>query len=174
MADQGPAAPGTGGIGRILRLVHGIEDGLLVLLLAALVVLAAAQIVLRNVFGSGILWADPALRVLVLWVGMAGALAATRDDRQITVDVVARWAPSRWRAGIRVVTDLFTAGVCGMLAWHGVRLVAGDRQAGIDAFGDVPLWLCEAVLPVAFAVIAVRSVLRVFDHVRTLCGRGAP
>jgi TRAP-type C4-dicarboxylate transport system permease small subunit len=172
MADHEPAAPRKGRVGRVQRLVHGLEDGLLVVLLAALVVLAAAQIVLRNVFGSGLLWADPALRVMVLWVGMAGALAATRDDRQITVDVVARWAPPRWRAGIRVVTDLFTAGVCGVLAWHGVRLVAGDRQAGIDAFGDVPLWLCEAVLPVAFAVIAVRSALRIADHVRSLRGRG--
>ena len=124
VAEGQHTARDGGLIERSLRVVRGVEDGLLVLILAVLVVLAAAQIVLRNLAGSGILWADPALRVLVLWVGMAGALAATRDDRQITVDVVARWAPRRWRAAIRILTDSFTAGVCALLAWHGVRPVS--------------------------------------------------
>ncbi len=56
-------------IGRLLRVTALVEDALLVLILAAMVGLAATQIVLRNLFDGAILWADPMLRVGVLWVG---------------------------------------------------------------------------------------------------------
>ena len=104
--------------GRLLGFTSRIEDGLLVVMMAAMIVLALAQIVLRNLFSTGWVWADPLLRNLVLWVGLIGATAATREDRQITVDVLSRLLSERVRAGARVVTDLFTAGVSGLVAWH--------------------------------------------------------
>lgn len=171
-----PEAPSSGAPrhGTVVRALHFVEDGILVLLLAMLVVIAGAQIVLRNIFDSGLVWADPALRVLVLWVGMAGTLAATRDDRQITVDVVARFVAPRRRAAIRVLTDLFTSVVCAVLAWHGTRLVAFDREGGLIAFAGVPVWVCELVLPVAFAVIAVRSLLMAWRHLLAATGGEVP
>ncbi len=157
-----------------VRLLQLVEDGLLVLILAALVVLSAAQIVARNLLDSGMVWADPALRVLVLWVGLVGAMVAARQDRQITVDAVTRVVGERWRLAIRTVTDLFTAAVCAGVAWHAVRLVREDRAAGLEAFGGIPVWVCELVLPLAFAVIGLRYLLFAVNHGRRLAtgGRG--
>ena len=111
---------------RLLRAFGLFEDAVLVLLLGAMIGVAGAQIVLRNLFDGALLWADPLLRVAVLWVGMIGAMVATRGDRQITIDVVSRFLPDRWRAGVRVVTDLFTAAVAAAVAWSALRLVLGD------------------------------------------------
>jgi TRAP-type C4-dicarboxylate transport system permease small subunit len=151
-----------------VRVLRWFEDALLVLILTVLVVLSGAQIVARNVFESGMIWADPALRVLVLWVGLVGAMVAARDDRQITVDAVTRLVGERWRLGIRVLTDLFTAVVCVAVAWHSVRLVLEDRAAGLTAFGGIPVWVCEVVLPLAFAVIGLRYLLFAVGHARRL------
>lgn len=151
---------------RLLRAVAAIEDGLLVVLLTLMIVLAAAQIGLRNLFDSSLLWADPALRVMVLWIGMIGAMVATRFDKQISVDAVSRYLPPRWKAGARVVTDLFTATVSFALTWHSVRLILEDRTGGITVFGSVPLWACELVLPLAFGVIAIRYLLLALLHGR--------
>lgn len=151
---------------RILRWAGWFEDGVLVALLATMVVLAAAQIVLRNVFNAGLLWADPALRLLVLWVGMLGAMAATRDDRQITVDVVSRFLSPRLKSTARVLTDLFAVAVSGALAWHAIRLVEDERAAGTTVFGGFPVWVAQLVLPVAFGVIAARYLLLAVTHLR--------
>jgi TRAP-type C4-dicarboxylate transport system permease small subunit len=160
-----------GGLTRLIRVsraVQGglrvVEDGLLVAILAGMVFLAGAQIVLRNLFDSGFVWADPALRLMVLWVGMVGAMVATRFDKQITVDVASRFLPARWRAGVRVVTDVFTAGVAGTVAWHAVRLMLDDRAAGITVFASVPVWVCEAIIPIAFGVISIRYALYGVRH----------
>ena len=151
---------------RLLWLTRLIEDALLVLLLGAMIVLAGTQIVLRNLFDGAIVWADPLLRVAVLWVGMIGAMVATRNDRQISIDAVSRFLPDLWKARMRVVTDLFTAVVSAVVAWSAYRLMVDDRAAGGLAIAKVPVWVCESILPVAFAVIALRYLLFAIKHLR--------
>jgi TRAP-type C4-dicarboxylate transport system permease small subunit len=144
---------------RLLRVAALVEDGLLVVLLTAMVAVAGAQIVLRNLFDSSLVWADPLLRVSVLWIGMIGAMVATRNDKQISIDLVSRFVPAHWRARGRVITDLFTAAVSAVVAWSAYRLMLEDRAMGGMTIGPIPVWICEAVLPVAFAVIAFRYLL---------------
>ena len=57
--------------------IHRVEDALLVILLSLMILLAATQILLRNFFDLGFVWADPLLRALVLWLGLIGATVAT-------------------------------------------------------------------------------------------------
>ena len=160
-------------VARLLRALAIVEDGLLVVLLAGLIVLAGAQIALRNLLHTSLLWADPALRVMVLWVGMIGAVVATRFDKQISVDVVSRFMPGRWKAATRVITDLFTAAVSLALAWHSARLLLADREGGTTVFASVPLWACELVLPLAFGVIGLRYLAYAAAHGRKAVTPGA-
>jgi TRAP-type C4-dicarboxylate transport system permease small subunit len=157
---------------RLIRLAAVVEDALLVAILATMIVLSGAQIMLRNLFDTGLLWADPGLRVMVLWVGMIGAMVATRFDKQISVDAVSRFLSPLWRARAGVVTDLFTAVVSAMVAWHALRLVLDDKAAGSTVFASVPVWVCESVLPLAFGMIAIRYLLYAVVHGRAAIGFG--
>jgi len=167
-----PTSSASSVVSRAIRCGARIEDGVLVTILAVMLLLALAQILLRNVFSVGLLWGDGMLRVLVLWVGLLGALAATRDDRQITVDVLSRLLPGRARAGVRVLVDLFTAAVSGLVAWHAGRLVLNAYQYGDIAFAGVPSWICQLVLPLAFGLIAIRYLLYSIRHLGQALGRG--
>jgi TRAP-type C4-dicarboxylate transport system permease small subunit len=153
-------------LARLQRAVALFEDALLVALLTAMIAIAGTQIVLRNLFDSAILWADPLLRVAVLWVGMIGAMVATRFDKQITIDAVSRFVPEHWKFRLRVVTDLFTAAVSAVVAWSAFRLMMGDRAEAGMAIAFVPVWVCESVLPVAFAAISLRYLLFAVEHLR--------
>ena len=125
-----------------------------------MILLASLQIGLRSILGTGIPWADPLLRVLVLWVGLLGAVAASREGRHITIDVLSRMLPARARAAVGVVTSLFTAAVAGLLAWHGTRFVASEHEFESVAFSGIPAWGLESVIPLAFALIALRYLRR--------------
>lgn len=151
---------------RILRFLGNVEDAILASLLGAMILLAAIQIFLRNVFDTGLLWADPMLRVSVLWVGMMGAMAATRDDRQISVDALSRFLSDRWSARVRILTDVFTAAVAGFFSWHAGRLVIEDYSSGMTAFSSVPVWACELVLPIAMSIITIRYAIYAVKHFR--------
>ena len=159
---------------RLAALIERLEDATLVLLMTVLVVLAGAQIVLRNLFDSGLVWADPSVRVLVLWVALLGAMAAARQGRHITVDLVARALPPRLAAPVRALTDLFAAGVCGVLAWHAARLVAMEWAAGTVVVAGVPTWVAQLIVPVGFAVIGLRYLALAPQRFTVAAGAGTP
>ncbi|MBW2268735.1 MAG: TRAP transporter small permease [Deltaproteobacteria bacterium] len=121
-----------------------------------MIVLASLQILLRGPLGWGIAWADPLLRVLVLWLGLFGAVTASREGRQISIDVLSRLFSGRPRAAVGMVTSLFTAGVAAVVAYHGARFVASEREFAGVAFSGIPAWAIESVIPVAFLAIALR------------------
>ncbi len=133
-----------------------LEDGLLVFTLSLMILLASSQILLRNLWDSGITWGDPTLRVLVLWVTLLGAMAATREGNHIRIDLLSHYLPESLRAWSRRITDLFAALVTGLLAWHSGRFVRFEWEDGGILFGQVPAWVCEAIMPLGFAIMALR------------------
>ncbi|MDP2228488.1 MAG: TRAP transporter small permease subunit [Moraxellaceae bacterium] len=141
---------------RSLKALHLLEDGLLVGLLTVMIGIAVTQIVLRNGFDSGLLWGDSFLRVLVLWIGLSGALLATRDQRHISIDLLGRYLPASAARVVAVVNALFAAGISAALAWYTVEFVALEYESGSHAFAQVPTWVCAGVMPVAFSLIALR------------------
>ncbi len=154
----------SSGAQRALVWIQRIENALLAVLVLILVVLAGTQIVLRDFFDTGISWADPLMRSLVLWTGMLGALAAVRDDKHIALDVLQRYLSPKAQRVARVVTLGFAAVVCVVVAYYCYTMLAIDlaesNQTG--AVTKVPAWLPESILPVGFDLMALRFALRAF------------
>lgn len=142
-----------------LKALHLAEDLVLMSLLGGLVLLAAAQILMRNLLGAGLPWADPLLRLLVLWLALAGALAATRENKHIRIDLLSRFLPDRFALWTHRLTSAFAAIVCAFLAWHGGRLVWFEYQDGTLAAPGVPAWAAELVIPLGFGLMAMRFAL---------------
>jgi TRAP-type C4-dicarboxylate transport system permease small subunit len=150
-----------------LNWLRRAEDWLLAVLVLVLVGLAGGQIVLRVFFSTGLAWADPFARTLVLWTGMLGALAAVRDERHIALDLLQRFLPPRGRRAVRVLTFGFAAVLCAAMAWYSSGLVAIDYAEGLQTSnGSViaALRACfaETILPLGFALMALRFAVRAF------------
>ena len=96
---------------------------MLVLILSGMILLAASQIILRNFFGFGFIWADELLRMLVLWIAVAGAVAASRTDKHINIAVLDRFLPDKIGLVVKVIVDLFTAAVCLVVTWYSINFV---------------------------------------------------
>jgi TRAP-type C4-dicarboxylate transport system permease small subunit len=136
-----------------------VEDALLALLLTGMILLAAAQILLRNLLSVGLVWGEPLLRILVLWLALLGAMAATRQGKHIRIDVLSRFLPPRATTYLRRVTDLFSGLVCALVAWHAGRFVYMEWQDGFELFSSIPAWVFELILPLGFTVMALRFLL---------------
>lgn len=143
----------------LFKCLRYLEDGLLVFLLASMILLATTQIVLRNFIEVGLVWADPLLRVMVLWLGLLGATVASRDNKHIRIDLLSRFLKKRAHLFLQTFVGLFTAIVCAVIAWHGARWVYWDYQDGLTAFSELPSWLLESIIPFAFGLISLRYFL---------------
>ena len=142
-----------------LGFINKLEDWFLILTLAVMVVLAVAQIFYRNIFGEGVVWIDPLLRILVLWVAIAGAVVATRTDNHIRIDFFTRYISKKYIKYLQRSVYAFCIFVCGFIAWHAVRFVQMDYEYETIAFANVPAWITELIIPVGFFMIAVRYLL---------------
>jgi TRAP-type C4-dicarboxylate transport system permease small subunit len=151
---------------RIDRAARTLETGLIVVILSGLILLGAAQIVLRNVFSMGFAWGDGLARLAVLWLALLGALAASRDGRHVTLGVLTRWLPAGWRIAAQVTAAAFGAVVSAALAWVSWAFVSDSREFGDTLLGDVPAWWLQLIMPVAFALMAWRFVTQAIGRVR--------
>ena len=132
------------------------ENSLLVVLFIALLGLSGGQIILRNVFSSGLFWSDELVRLLVLWLAVVGALAATRDRRHIAIDLIARALPALPQRIVRSIVGVFAGVVSATFAWQAWRFVMDSRDFGDTVLGGWPAWYFQLILPLGFALIAWR------------------
>ncbi|MYA31115.1 MAG: TRAP transporter small permease [Gammaproteobacteria bacterium] len=136
------------------RMAGRLLTGLLATFLGAMLLLAAAQILWRNVFRMSIPYSEQLLEWLVLWIAMLGAMAASVGSRHITIDALSQVLskPARRWAGV-------TAQFFALVACLALFLICGSywldtMSYGETTLGGLPRWAFEAILPVAFAVMA--------------------
>lgn len=141
---------------RAEALGRSAETWFLVALFILLLLLASAQILLRNVFSSGLAWADGLVRISVLWLAVMGAVAASRDQKHISIDLINRALSGAWRVAVVVGVRLFTAGVAAFFARQSWRFMQDSRLFEDVLLGGWPAWWFQLILPVGFGLIAYR------------------
>jgi TRAP-type C4-dicarboxylate transport system permease small subunit len=142
-----------------------VENSLIVLIVAIMVVMSFLQVFLRNFFDYGILWGDIFLRHMVLWVGFIGASLATRDEKHINIDVLGRISPERFRPYLRTIVDLFTMLVCIALAHAAYGFLQYEIEANTILFNNIPAWIFQIIIPLGFALIAFRFFLKILERI---------
>lgn len=153
---------------KINQTLDKLESLILSFFLLAMIGLACLQIVLRNVFHTGIADAEPLLRLMVLWVGLIGAVAASRTYKHITIDVITRILSIRAKLAVLTFNYLFVAVVSSIVTWHAGRFVIMDYEANSPAFGSIPSWVMELILPFAFGAIALRYAISFIESAQSL------
>lgn len=149
----------TPAIDNALVFLRRLEDSILVALLALMIGMAASQVVLRNFFDSGLYWSDSLVRVAVLWVALVGAMVASRDDSHIRIDLVSRLVAPTYQHWVQRLTRLFTFAVLCLFTWGSGHFVYYEYLDQAIAFGDVPAWVLEIIMPIGGGVMAIRYLL---------------
>ncbi len=150
---------------KTLRAVHAVEEGVLALMLFSMIVLASLDIFLRMFTGGGLVWVSPLIRIMVLWLGLLGALLATRDNQHISIDILSRILGDAMRRWAQAFTSLFAALVCGVTAWYSIEFVQGSFEYQDEVMSGVPAWPMQVVVPLSFAMMSLRFALHSAGYV---------
>src|SRR5210317_946580 len=148
-------------------------NGLIVLLLGGMVLLAAAQIVMRNLFSYSLFWGDDLLQLALLWLVMSGAVAAARTGEHLRINILAQFIPRAARPWMYAALHAFTAVVCAVLAWQSVLLVLDSIRYGDMLFGELPSWAAQSVMPVGFGLLAFHYTVRCMSEIYHGLHRGS-
>lgn len=134
------------------------EAAIATIVLLGMIVVAAAQALLRNLTNYDIAWANQALSTLegadsflqkgTLWLAFVGASLATHYDKQIAIDIVPRIAPPRMRSLMRGIVGVGAGVVCFFLAsvfWSTVLINAQSRPLEYEVLVEAEgVHVCDA------------------------------
>jgi tripartite ATP-independent transporter DctM subunit len=162
---SGPLQPAPAGEGWRRRL-RDVEDLLVSLALASLVLLPLVEIVLRKLFRTGISGATVFQQHLTLVISLLGGALAAREGRLLALSTLTSFLKGRWQVFARVFSGAFAAGISLFLCVAAAQLVQTEREAGkILAYG-IPLWTIQLIMPLGFGVIALRVFWRAAESWR--------
>jgi len=141
---------------KLIIWINKIENFIVSFLLFSILLFSVFQIILRNVFGSGIIWSDSLLRISVLWLGLIGAIIASRHGKQISIDVLSQFLSTRSKATIEKINYMLTAIICLIISYYSAQFVYLEYQDATIAFANIPSWLTEIIIPVSFFVMSIK------------------
>ncbi|MGR3220895.1 MAG: TRAP transporter small permease [Candidatus Anammoxibacter sp.] len=144
--------------------LYTVEKWALIILLSFLMIMAFVQVVLRNLFSTGFVWADILLRNSVLWIALLGASIATRERKHIAIDVVSRYFSIRKKYVIEIIVSIVSVYVCCLLASAALTFLKDERDAGSILVLNIPTWYFLLIVPFAFYAIAFRFSIRVLKR----------
>ncbi len=151
------------------------ENSVVSVALFVMVLIPLAESFLRRTFHMGIPASTAIVQHMVLVVGMLGGAIAAREGRLLSLSTLGETAVrGRMKSLLRIFTSSVSATITAFLSLAAWQFVVTEREAGeILAYG-IPIWVVELVLPVGFAVIAIRILLHTSEKwgprtLATLC-----
>jgi C4-dicarboxylate transporter DctQ subunit len=140
-----------------MRWLEHLEEGLVAVLMAAMTLTAFAQVVARYVFNYSFVWALELNGVFFAWLIFVGMSYGVRVGAHIGIDAFVKTL----RPGPARAAALAAAALCVVyaliVAVGGWRYVAKMMEVGIEMQDlPVPQWVPRTVLPLGFALLALR------------------
>ncbi len=151
---------------RLVRWLHHFEDLLLAAVLSVMLILAITDIAMRLITGGSLIWIPPVLQVLVLWLGLLGALLASRSQEHIAIDVISRFVGPLGKKVCGISGSLFAAIICTLVAYFSIEFIQTSIEYDDIAFAQVPAWPLQLIIPFTFSLMALRFSLHTLGYIR--------
>jgi C4-dicarboxylate transporter, DctQ subunit len=135
------------------------EEVFIALALAAMTIMTFVQVVLRYLFHTGLVWSLEATTYSFAWLVVVGMAYGVRTRAHIASDLLTRALPPRARpvaAGLALAVCL---AYCALMFVGSLAFVEGLVRLGSNAQDiALPRWLLASILPIGFALLALRLV----------------
>jgi TRAP-type C4-dicarboxylate transport system permease small subunit len=148
-----------------LRWLHQLEDLLLALVLFIMLALAITDIAMRLITGGSLIWIPPVLQILVLWLGLLGALLASRSQEHIAIDVISRFVGPLGKKVCGISGSVFAALICAIVAYSSIQFIQQAIEYDDIAFAQVPAWPLQLIIPFTFSLMSVRFFLHTLGFI---------
>jgi C4-dicarboxylate transporter, DctM subunit len=131
--------------------------------LLLIAILPVIELLLRALCHTGIPGTTGYVQNLTLWVGFIGAMLAARAKQHLTFIPALDFFTEKWRRRAGILSATVSATVAFALALASFQFVGAEFNAPTPIAGWLPAWLFQTILPVSFAVIAIRYILQAGD-----------
>ncbi len=130
--------------------------------LLAMVVVVTADILLRNLAGTGISWANEVSEYALYLITLFTAPWLLRRGQHVRLDLVLTLVPPRVAWTMEVAGDILGLAVSLVLVRYGAAMTIDSARMGAITIKNLvfPEWWLLAPLPITFALLAIEFIFR--------------
>lgn len=134
-----------------LRLLARVENGLLVAVFAAMVVLPVVSVASRELAGRPLAAVNLWVQDLNLWLAMLGALVAARVGQHLRLSTgeLLDLSPET-KAGVLRFTTAVAVAVTALLAVASAQFLIAELEGAGVLSGGIPTWAIQGAMPLGF------------------------
>jgi TRAP-type transport system small permease protein len=123
------------GARRLYRVIDGITENLVAVMLAVMVINVSINVLTRYVFFYPVIWAEEFARYIMIWFAFFGMSLALRDHDHVAITIVKDLFPPPVRRVIHIVLDLLILGFLVLLLYQSLRYMGRLRSQTSPAMG---------------------------------------
>lgn len=150
-------------LNKVSNILAKAEDGLAVLCLAGVFLLVSYDMTARTFWGTSLPWSEEFARVLLIMLVYFSAIGLTRRDGHIRVEFIVGLLGQRAQRMLGWFADFLCLVFSLSATWLGVVFVKESIRFNLSfAHSNLPfpVWVAQLIVPIAFALISLRLVLR--------------
>ncbi len=139
------------------RILNGLEESIISLLLASMTLLVFVEVVLRFGFGTGMMWAQELTLHLSAWMVLFGASYGIKVGSHIGVDALVKTLPTKARKVVSAVAVIACLGYCSLFSYGAWVYLEKMHFISIE-LEDMPIqkWVAHSILLIGFILMAIR------------------
>lgn len=144
---------------KLLGIVEGLLDKLLVALFLIMVAAIVWQVIARYFFAAPTIWSEELARFLVVWVTMLGSAYVLEHGGHVAVTIFVDIMPESWQRFFEWVRDTCTICIAGGLAYYGYGFAISGARRTSTGLG-LQMSYAYAAIPIGAALIAFFLIAR--------------
>jgi C4-dicarboxylate transporter, DctQ subunit len=143
----------------LARVINGLEEGIISLLLVTMTLLVFMEVLLRYGFGIGFLWVQELTLHMSAWLVLFGASYGVKVGSHIGVDAIVRLLSSKVRRIVTLVALALCLVYCGLFIEGAWVYLAKMYKIGIHLEDlPIPKYAAHSILLIGFVMLFIRFV----------------
>jgi TRAP-type C4-dicarboxylate transport system permease small subunit len=151
-------------IDKFFLLLTKIEKLAASLLILCLTVFVVMDVGAREIFKTGIPWAQKGAVYMMIWAGFLGAILVTQKIEHLRPEVADKLWKGQWRGFYLRTHNFFIFIFTLSMAYYSCLYVMESKEfADRNVIIDMPMWFLQAIIPYTFISMSLRYFYFIFS-----------
>ncbi|MEG1492380.1 MAG: TRAP transporter small permease [Oscillospiraceae bacterium] len=136
------------------------EDTMMVVGILSAAAILFINVVMRNVFSSGLVWAEEFAKFAIIWITFGGCGAAARANAHMKISALYDAMGAKVKKVMDVLINLCAMIFSSFMVYYGITLtIKVIETAQVSPTMQLPMWVIYISVPIGGALMLLRYVM---------------
>jgi TRAP-type C4-dicarboxylate transport system permease small subunit len=149
---------------KFLDALTRVEQSIASMLIFLLTSLVLLDVGARELFRTGLPWAQKGAVYMMIWAGFLGSLIVCQKAEHLRPEIADKFWRGRWRTPYLRLHNFSVLIFTSSLSYYSIRYVMESRELGDqNVILNMPMWILQLIIPYTFLSMSLRYLYFIFS-----------